>query len=361
MSTASRHRSNTCPPILREGNSINVMVSFVCLKKSPFPQYILHEVKQTFSFVQTKPLGVGRRAEPHGAGGKDWGRDKPHSLSLLYSAALLNILHFKFANKQEGVTEMAAHEESERKTYLRVKYFSICEVYDRPQPHTKPEEVTNPQTNEIKIKHIHRYKGVDGYIDRIEWYSREFEGTRFQGHYVHLNDPDSNWQAVLEIPFDSGAWDCFAKSVENLDFSQKVYFTAWKGKNKDGKDKLAFCMRQPDMAGEIVKWLYTIENPGECPPPTHNQRTNKWNFDAQQDWLIERIETVVIPMVERAREEREQNGPPPTASRTTEVNAAQNNSPQQLAKAAQAPGRTQRSASPPDDPFGDSLSDGVPF
>lgn len=203
---------------------------------------------------------------------------------------------------------MALHKEQPRKTYLQFRGFRICEVFKDPVEGSKPDITYHPQTREPITKHVIPYNCVDGYIDKIEWYSREHQGLQYQGHKVHISDPSDGMQAVLDFPFNTGVWDSFAKAIGNVDFTQMVSFSAWKGHNQAGKDTTAFCMRQPDKDGPIVRRLYTRENPNGMPDGVQNPRTKKWDFSAQQGWLCDQIDELA-PLIEQCAVNRAANPP----------------------------------------------------
>jgi hypothetical protein len=175
--------------------------------------------------------------------------------------------------------------------FLNVKHHSICTESKTEKPGYKLIEVENPRTKQKITKFIKQFKSVEALICKIEWYEREHEGTTYRGWKLSL---DANGvPAALDLPFNSRAGNRFMKLAENLDFTQPVEFSAW----YDAKgDATAFNVKQN---GESVRQLYTRDNPGECPPPTQN-KLGKWNFDAQEEFLLDRMETVVIPRVEAA-------------------------------------------------------------
>jgi hypothetical protein len=179
-----------------------------------------------------------------------------------------------------------------RTTFLVIKHSTICEESKQERPGFKPVEVTNPRTKETITKYIKPYNGVEAMVCKIEWYTREFEDKTFRGWKLHLDA--AGVPCVLDLPFDSRAAGRFMKLAENIDYTQPVEFRAW----HDAKtDSTAFFVAQ---GGKSVPQLYTKENPGKCPPPTRSTVTGKWNFEAQSEFLFNRMTEVVIPTVERA-------------------------------------------------------------
>ena len=186
--------------------------------------------------------------------------------------------------------------------FLTVKHHCLCEESKSPRDGFDAVEVRNPRTNENVTKYIRRYDFVEGLIQKIEWYDtgRQYE-TRYLGYKIHI-DADGQ-PVVLDLPFKSQAYNAFTKFAENIDFSRPVKFSAWHDRRND---TTAFCAKQNE---EVVRWKYTRENPGKCPPPVHDSVTG-WDFRAQQKWLKERVDGTVIPACQKAAEQRSRHHEP---------------------------------------------------
>lgn len=172
--------------------------------------------------------------------------------------------------------------------FLVIKHGGICQESKQPREGFSPIEVVNARSGDKTVKYIKRYKGVEALIKRIDWYDREFEDTRFMGWKLIL-DADGT-ACSLDLPFESRVGSRFMKLAENIDYSEPVEFSAWRGPD----DKTAFAVKQK---GENVPQRYTREDPGDCPPPVQGFN-KKWNFDAQKQFLHERMIKVVIPRLE---------------------------------------------------------------
>lgn len=186
---------------------------------------------------------------------------------------------------------MGLKEKTENNTaFLLVKHHSLILESKEPKEGYDPIEVTNPRTNEQVIKYIKRYAAVDGMVRKIEWYDTEqkFE-TRYMGIKIHIRDNGDYFQ--LELPFNSRSFDSFVKLAENIDFTKPVEFSVWHDRKQDST---AFAVKQD---GIPVKWKYTKDNMGECPPAVQN-KLGKWNFDDQKIWLVDNLTNVVIPHVD---------------------------------------------------------------
>lgn len=172
--------------------------------------------------------------------------------------------------------------------FLQVKHGCICQESRTPREGFVPIEVTNVRTGDKVTKYIKRYKGVEALVRRIEWYDREHDGTRFMGWKLVL---DANGTAcTLDLPFESRVGSRFMKLAENIDFTQPIEFSAWKGPD----DKTAFSVKQNN---ENVPQKYTRDEPGDCPAPVQGFN-KKWNFDKQKEFLHARMVHVVIPRVQ---------------------------------------------------------------
>lgn len=172
--------------------------------------------------------------------------------------------------------------------FLHVKHGTVCQESKAPREGFVPIEVTNPRSGDKSIKYIKKYKAVEAMVKRIEWYEREHDGIPFMGWKLVL-DADGT-VCTLDIPLQSPIAGRFMKLAENLDFTLPVEFSAWKSPD----DKTAFAVRQN---GVIVPQKYTREEPGDCPPPIQGFG-KKWNYDAQTQFLHERMSQVVIPKLQ---------------------------------------------------------------
>jgi hypothetical protein len=174
--------------------------------------------------------------------------------------------------------------------YLVIKHGSLCQESKKPVEGYTPVKVTNPQTNEELTKYVKRYSSVEGYVTKLEWYSREHEGRKYNGFKVSLNA--NNSPVVLDLVYNTAPFNRFLKCAENLDFTQPVEFSAW-----STPEGIAFTMRQNDIN---VPQKYTRDNPGDCPEPVQDEITGKWDYSQQTRWLWNRVMKKVIPAVAAA-------------------------------------------------------------
>src|ERR1044072_1991839 len=89
-------------------------------------------------------------------------------------------------------------------------------------------------------KYVKRFAALDGKINRIEWYDRQDGNVRYLGAKLHVRDGGQHFQ--IDLPFGKPHFDYFTKVMDNIDFSQKVEFNAWRDK-KDPR-RTSFVIKQ---------------------------------------------------------------------------------------------------------------------
>lgn len=189
-------------------------------------------------------------------------------------------------------------------TRLGVKHFRIAIEADKPAPGFEAVEVENPQTKEKLTKYYNFFESVSGYIADIKWYdTKDKYKERFLGFVLVIVDEEGE-EFELDLPFNRPPYRAFVKFAENIDYSKPVSLHAGKS-NKDGKDTTTFFAKQD---GNWIKHRYTIEHPGDCPPP-EDDGLGKLDFRKQQVWLKRRIEEVLAPQIRRIAAEREAPAP----------------------------------------------------
>lgn len=185
--------------------------------------------------------------------------------------------------------------------FLKIADYSIAEKYSTEQ---EGWEVLKTQDNAGKqyTSWIKRYKAVEGLITKIEFTKRTLPGTttELSSWNIHLLDKDVNERYVLSIPATSPAASRFVKLAENIDPSLPVEIAAWKD-TSDAKPKQAFMVKQ---VGNNVPQKYSIKdnaltdyaNPNwEDAPALKIRRNGDKDWSAIEDFLFERMDTVVIP------------------------------------------------------------------
>lgn len=185
--------------------------------------------------------------------------------------------------------------------FLKIADYSIAEKYSSEQ---EGWEVLKTQDNTGKeyTSWIKRYRTVDGLITKIEFTKRTLPGTttELSSWNIHLFDNTLNERYVLSIPATSPAASRFVKLAENIDPTLPVEIAAWKD-TSDAKPKQAFMVKQ---VGNNVPQKYSIKdnalsdysNPDwKDAPALVIRRNGDKDWGAIEDFLFERMETVVIP------------------------------------------------------------------
>ena len=180
------------------------------------------------------------------------------------------------------------------KIFLKLKHGCLCEESKAERDGFKKVE-GNLQDGTHYVKWIKPYKAVSGFVDRIEWYDREHNGRKFRGWNLHITDDDESY--VLDIPFANRANSRWMKLAENIQFDEPVRFSAW---NDRKTDTLAFNVQQ---GGTSVPQKYTRENPLDLPEPIQRS-SGKWDYGAQEDFLVHRMNKNVLPACEAAASKR---------------------------------------------------------
>ncbi len=186
---------------------------------------------------------------------------------------------------------MALREHNTESTgrFLHIQRGAICLKTDKPTEGY--EEISGEVDGKPFTTYVRKFAAVDGYITKIVWDVREHAGTTYRGLKVTIKDKGENY--VLDLPFGKRQYDYFTKIAENIDYAQPVEFIAWQDRQDDRVT--AFACKQN---GNFVQWKYTKDDMGECPPAVQAKVTGKWSFDAQREWLLDRILTIVVPHVD---------------------------------------------------------------
>ena len=182
--------------------------------------------------------------------------------------------------------------DDDNKTFLLIKHGSICRESKTPRSGFDPVQVNNPRTGETITKYVEKYKSVEAMVTRLEWYdTADRYDARYLGWKLHLDAAGT--PCVLDLPFESRACTRFMKCAENVDWTLPVEFQAFVGSD----DKTVFVMRQN---GELIRQRYTRDEPGDCPEPVKTMKG--WNYDAQAQWLHQRMIDRVVPEIEEAQD-----------------------------------------------------------
>lgn len=195
-------------------------------------------------------------------------------------------------------------------TWLKLKHGFLCQESKTEKPGWK--KIEGDFDGEHYVKWIRPYKGVSGYIDRIERYEREFKGRKIRGWNITITDRDGRY--ILDIPFTNTRLNSrWMKMAESIDYRKPVRISGWLDKKTDS---MAMNIQQE---GVTVPQKYTREEPNGMPEPVRRS-SGKWDYSAQEDFLIDRLVRFVIPNVELIAASR--NGQKPEEHSRTVAEAA---------------------------------------
>lgn len=193
-------------------------------------------------------------------------------------------------------------------TYLKLKHGYLCQESKTEKEGWKKVEGEFDGTPYKKW--IRPYKAVNGYIDKIERYEREFSGRKIRGWNITINDGDGHY--ILDIPFASVKVNSrWMKLAESIDYNKPVRISGWLDKKTDS---MAINIQQD---GVTVPQKYTREDPNGMPEPTQ-RASGKWDYGPQEDFLVDRIIRFVIPNVETIAAKRNGVDKPTEPSETSE-------------------------------------------
>lgn len=180
----------------------------------------------------------------------------------------------------------------DRIVYLAIKYQHLIQPLKEWQEGCAIKEVVNPTTNKPVTKYFIPYTGLTGAkVHSLKWYERTVESKILQGYQLGLkiSDPTSatgNTIAIIDFPLGSSSYNTLTKVIENIDPDKPLDVQVWT--NKDDKTVISF-----KQDGQTIKYKYTKDNMGDCPPAV--KKLTGWDWSDQMEWLKNRIDTVVVP------------------------------------------------------------------
>lgn len=193
-------------------------------------------------------------------------------------------------------------------TYLKLKHGYLCQESKTEKEGWKKVEGEFDGTPYKKW--IRPYKAVNGYIDKIERYEREFSGRKIRGWNITINDGEGHY--ILDIPFASVKVNSrWMKLAESIDYNKPVRISGWLDRKTDS---MAINIQQD---GVTVPQKYTREDPNGMPEPAQ-RASGKWDYGPQEDFLVDRIIRFVIPNVETIAAKRNGVDKPTESSEVSE-------------------------------------------
>lgn len=217
--------------------------------------------------------------------------------------------------------------------YLVIKHGCLCQESKIMRDGYDPIELADRDNPGVTyFKYIKPWAGVEAMVADIKFRDEVYGGIPYISWRIHLQADGP--PMVLDLPLNSNVGDRFMRTAENIDFTKPVEFRAWQ--ERDSK-KIAIMIAQD---GKNVPQLYTKDHPGDCPPA--RQRFDKtWDFEAQKEFLYQRMIEVVIPRVHAA------NGTTAEAAPASEHPA----DPFVPQSRTESPQERPQSSAPADDPF----------
>lgn len=189
---------------------------------------------------------------------------------------------------------MGANERTPQGNIYSLKHGCICQTSKQPAKGFDEYHYKDKDGAE-KVTWIKRYGNLTGFITKLEWYSTEWEGRKLSGFRVHMADTEG-WRGQFSINLGSRVFSHFCKIAPNIDFHQEVAVSAW----NNAENQLTLGIKQN---GENLKWYWHKDDPGDLPPPK-KLRSGKWDFNDQEEFLIQYLCDEIIPAIESANQHR---------------------------------------------------------
>lgn len=162
---------------------------------------------------------------------------------------------------------------SSPKTFLSVMDGKIVQKVEEGTPNA----VERVNKNGEKVYEL-KFSFVSGILTDIYVKTGEYAGNEIKSWILQLVDGDDHYQ--LDIPY-SGAW---ASTMFNallnpeVDFSRPLRFAPWQKSRPDGGKTKCLYVNQ-EGSQDSFQWVYTKENPGDCPPLKEVMLKGKKTYD----------------------------------------------------------------------------------
>ena len=123
-----------------------------------------------------------------------------------------------------------------------------------------------------------------GYLTDITFKWQEAKPEKKLDAYdaLHNHLDDGQEKAVLICKFESGYGRAFAKIIANADLTQQIGIQPTY--KEEGTQKIAGMMIK--QGNDWLKWMWTKDNPGECPPPVKHVIGTKEIIDYSEQTLF---------------------------------------------------------------------------
>lgn len=192
---------------------------------------------------------------------------------------------------------MALTKRSENKfVYLEAKHHCLWRQIKKQVAGCDSVEVTNPKTGDVSTKYGYRYDSVAGHVVKIEKFDTAKKyPTRYFGFKMHLVEGAETY--VLTMPYNSQLLRRFLRVARNVDWTQPLSITIFKGKKQGGGEELGVWFQQN---GATVKPYYTREQPHGMPDAYHDTVEDSWDFRDQHRWLVAKLIDEIVPDIAAA-------------------------------------------------------------
>ena len=159
-------------------------------------------------------------------------------------------------------------------------------------PGAEPRTLTKGKNEGMEVWEL-KYKSLSGFLVGAEIVKGEYPGAE-----IRIADFRANDSYTIQFPLDSRYLYTFIKALPNIDTRKEVSLEIVQGKKKTKQGNPTYRLHVVQ-DGKLVKDYYTEwkkdasgKNVCHCingmPDAEHTVRG--WNFQRQEDWLLERFE-----------------------------------------------------------------------
>lgn len=146
-------------------------------------------------------------------------------------------------------------------------------------------------TYENRKKVVHENMAFRGHVLGIDFDMRkDFHNVEQENILLYIRD-SVNDEYVVIFQLESGYGNAFAKMAKNVDWKRPVELSAGV-QTKDNRSYGSLFISQPNEAGkwENIKWAYTKDNLGKCPPPeVKSDRNGTYNDYTKQNAFLRKL------------------------------------------------------------------------
>jgi len=147
-----------------------------------------------------------------------------------------------------------------------------------------------------KVWYEKRHSSISGRIVGIHKRDHDF------GSDLCINIEDGGERFELQMPWSSSYATGFFCSMPNIDFDSRLVINPWMKIVEDKKKTALYIKKEGEE--ESVKWFWTRESPGDCPPMVQIMVKGvlTWDDSARQVFFAKYLKEFILPKL--------QSGPP---------------------------------------------------